>query len=216
MITQEIAQAVELLDKKKALALVQKALDEGINPVDIVQLGIVAGLEGIGKRFEKQEYFLAELMMGGKISQACIDLVTPHLPKTATTKEGVVVIGAVQGDLHDIGYGLVATQLELNGFEVHKLGVNVPAMTFIDKAREKNADIIGLSAFLVTTSPNCNEVIDYLKDMKLRDKYFVIIGGTETSQEKADAMGADGWAKNAVGAVELCKRLMAKKGGKAQ
>ena len=80
----------------------------------------------------------------------------------------------------------------------------------IDKAKEKNADIIGLSAFLVTTIPHCNEVVDYLRDMGLKDKFKVIIGGTETSQEKAEAMGADGWAKNAVGAVDLCKKLMAK------
>lgn len=211
MSVQEIAQAVEVLQKDKALSLVEQAINDGVNPAEIIQAGIVAGLEGIGKKFEAEEYFLAELMMGGKISQACIDLVTPHLPESSAAKAGVVVIGAVEGDLHDIGYGLVATQLELNGFEVHKLGVNIPAMTFIDKAKEKNADIIGLSAFLVTTIPNCNEVVDYLRDMGLKDKYKVIIGGTETSQEKAEAMGAAGWAKNAVGAVELCKRLMAEK-----
>lgn len=214
MTIQELAQAVENLDRPKALELTQKALDDGIAPAQIVQEGIVAGLEGIGKRFEAEEYFLAELMMGGKVAQACIDLVTPYLPKGGDTREGIVVIGAVEGDLHDIGYGLVATQLELNGFEVHRLGVNIPAMTFIDRARELNADIIGLSAFLVTTIPNCNEVIDYLRDMGIRDQFFVIIGGTETSQEKADAMGADGWGKNAVMAVDLCKRLMAKKRGK--
>ncbi|MCP4595992.1 cobalamin-dependent protein [Neptuniibacter sp.] len=211
MSIQEIAQAVEELKRDQALSLVEQALNDGTDPAGIVQNGIVGGLEGIGKRFEAEEYFLAELMMGGKISQACIDLVTPHLPDSAGAKAGVVVIGAVEGDLHDIGYGLVATQLELNGFEVHKIGVNIPAMTFIDKAKEKNADIIGLSAFLVTTIPNCNELIDYLRDMGLKDKYKVIIGGTETSQDKADAMGADGWAKNAVGAVDLCKRLMASK-----
>jgi len=210
MSIQEIAQAVEELKKDQALSLVEQAIKDGVDPVQIVQDGIVAGLEGIGKKFESEEYFLAELMMGGKISQACIDLVSPYLPENEGAKAGTVVIGAVEGDLHDIGYGLVATQLELNGFEVHKLGVNIPAMTFIDKAKEKNADIIGLSAFLVTTIPNCNEVVDYLRDMGLKDKFKVIIGGTETSQEKAEAMGADGWAKNAVTAVELCKKLMAK------
>ncbi|MBT4510755.1 MAG: hypothetical protein HOC20_00905 [Chloroflexi bacterium] len=210
MSIQEIAQAVEELKKDQALSLVDQAIKGGIDPVQIVQDGIVTGLQGIGKRFEAEEYFLAELMMGGKISQACIDLVTPYLPENEGAKAGTVVIGAVEGDLHDIGYSLVATQLELNGFEVHKLGVNIPAMTFIDKAKEKNADIIGLSAFLVTTIPNCNEVVDYLRDMGLKDKFKVIIGGTETSQEKAEAMGADGWAKNAVGAVDLCKKLMAK------
>lgn len=206
----ELAQAVEELRKEEALKLTEQALMENLDPALIIQAGIVAGLDGIGKRFESEEYFLAELMMGGKVSQACIALVTPHLPDVSGAKAGTVVIGAVEGDLHDIGYSLVATQLELNGFEVHKLGVNIPAMTFIDKAKEKNADIIGLSAFLVTTIPNCNEMIDYLRDMGFKDRFKVIIGGTETSQEKADAMGADGWAKNAVGAVELCKHLMAK------
>jgi len=206
----EISQAVEELEKDKALSLVQQALDEGVEPAQIIQAGIVPGLQGVGKRFEAEEYFLAELMMGGKVSQACIDLVTPYLRDSSGTSAGTVVIGAVEGDLHDIGYGLVATQLELNGFKVHKIGVNIPAMSFIDKAKEHNADIIGLSAFLVTTIPNCNEVINYLRDMGLKGKYKVIIGGTETSQEKADAMGADGWAPNAVEAVKLCQRLMGK------
>jgi len=205
---EDIAKAVTDLEKDKALELVQKALDEGVDPPQIINAGIVPGLQGVGKLFESEEYFLAELMMGGKVSQACIDLVQPHLPDTSGGNVGTVVIGAVEGDLHDIGYGLVATQLELNGFKVHKIGVNIPAMTFIDKAKETNADIIGLSAFLVTTIPNCNEVVNYLKDMGIKHKYKVIIGGTETSQEKAEEMGADGWAPNAVEAVTLCKRLM--------
>ena len=204
----EISIAVEALEKDKALELVQKALDEGVDPQEIINSGIVPGLQGVGKKFEAEEYFLAELMMGGKVSQACMDLVEPHLPDTGSATLGTVILGAVEGDLHDIGYSLVATQLELNGFKVHKIGVNVPAMTFIDKAKEVNADIIGLSAFLVTTIPNCNEVINYLRDMGVKDKYKVIIGGTETSQDKADIMGADGWALNAVDAVKLCKRLM--------
>ncbi|MFO8101322.1 MAG: cobalamin-dependent protein [Dehalococcoidia bacterium] len=205
---EDISKAVEELEKEEALSLVQKALDEGIYPPDIINSGIVPGLQGVGKRFEAEEYFLAELMMGGKVSQSCIDLVQPHLPDTGGANLGTVILGAVEGDLHDIGYGLVATQLELNGFKVHKIGVNIPAMTFIDKAKELNADIIGLSAFLVTTIPNCNEVINYLQDMGIKDKYKVIIGGAETSQEKADEMGADGWAPNAVEAVTLCKKLI--------
>jgi 5-methyltetrahydrofolate--homocysteine methyltransferase len=123
-----------------------------------------------------------------------------------------VVIGAVQGDIHDLGYGLVAKQLELAGFEVHQLGVDIAPMTFIDKAQELNADIIGLSAFLITTIPKCNIVIDYLRDMGLRDRFQVIIGGAQTSQEAADEMGADGWAPNAVEAVRLCRNLMEQRG----
>lgn len=169
---------------------------------------MLAGLKEIGRLFQEQEYFLAELMMGAKLVEECLALLDPHLPKVEGAKRGTVVIGAVQGDLHSIGYGLVAKQLELAGYEVHSVGIDVPAMTFIDKAQEVNADIIGLSAFLVTTIPNCNAVIDYLRDMGIKDKIKVIIGGAETNQEVADKMGADGWAANAIDAVKLCDKLL--------
>jgi methanogenic corrinoid protein MtbC1 len=187
---------------------VKKALNAGEDPVDLLQNGIIRALEVIGQKFEEKEYFLAELMMGGEIAEQCIKLIEPHLPPREGPARGVVVIGAVRGDLHDIGYSLVAKQLKLAGFEVHEMGVNIPAMSFIDKAQEVNADIIGLSAFLVTTIPSCSEVIDYLRDMSLRDRFKVIIGGAETSQEKADELGADGWAENAGQAVALCRNLM--------
>jgi methylmalonyl-CoA mutase cobalamin-binding domain/chain len=119
-----------------------------------------------------------------------------------------MVIGAVQGDMHDLGYSLVAKQLELAGFEVHSLGVDVAPMTFIDKAQEVNANIIGLSTFLVTTIPGCAEIIDYLRDMGLKERFKVIVGGGTTTQEVADELGADGWAPNAVEAVALCEGLM--------
>jgi len=204
----EIAKELEAIRSDNTIALVTKALEDGLDPVEILQDGIIVGLQAVGKKFESGEYFLAELMMAGKLGATCMELVTPHLPETGGTTKGVVVIGAVQGDLHDIGYGLVANQLKIAGFEVHKVGVNIPSMTFIEKAQELNADIIGLSAFLVTTIPNCTEVINYLKDMGLRDKFKVIIGGAETTKEKAEAMGCDGQADNAVEAVSLCERLM--------
>jgi methylmalonyl-CoA mutase cobalamin-binding domain/chain len=207
----EIAERVANLDDA-ATTEVNKALEAGLDPVELLQAGVIRGLELIGQKFEAGEYFLPELMMGGELAEQCITLIDPHLPEDAGTSKGVIVIGAVHGDIHDIGYGLVAKQLQLAGFEVHKIGVNVPAMTFIDKAQEVNADIIGLSAFLTTTIPNCSELVDYLRDMGLADKFKVIIGGAETSQEKADQMGADGWAPNAVEAVTLCQRLMDQNG----
>jgi methylmalonyl-CoA mutase cobalamin-binding domain/chain len=148
-------------------------------------------------------------MMAGKLGEACIEILKPHLPENAGPSEGVVVIGAVEGDLHDIGYSLVANQLKLSGFEVHMLGVNIPSMQFIEKAQELKADIIGLSAFLVTTIPNCSEIVKYLVDMGIRDKFKVIIGGAETTKKKAKEMGCDGQADNAIEAVALCKDLMA-------
>ena len=206
----EIGESVLTYQPKKAEELTKQALEEGLNPVEILQAGVISGLQVVGQKFGAKEYFLAELVMGGKVAEPCIELITPHLPESAEGRLGTVVIGAVKGDLHTIGYGLVTTQLELAGFKVHKLGIDLPSMTFIDKAKEFNADIIGLSAFLVTTIPYCKEVIGYLKDMNLQDKYKVIIGGAETSAEKAEAMDADGWALNAVQAVSLCRRLMGK------
>ena len=208
MDTKDIQEVFVKLESEKTVSMVKEALEAGLDPVAVLQEGIVAGLQEVGRKFGAGEYFLAELMMAGKLGESCIEIITPHLPEASGPKKGVVVIGAVEGDLHDIGYGLVANQLKLAGFKVHQLGVNVPSMTFIDKAKELNADIIGLSAFLVTTIPNCAEVVNYLKDMGVRDSYKVIIGGAETTKEKAEAMGCDGQADNAVEAVKLCETLM--------
>ena len=204
----EIAKELEAIKSDNTIALVEQALTDGLDPVKILQDGIIAGLQEVGKKFESGKYFLPELMMAGKLGATCMELVTPHLPETEGPKKGVVVIGAVQGDLHDIGYGLVANQLKIAGFEVHELGVNTKSMAFIEKAQEVKADIIGLSAFLVTTIPNCAEVVNYLNDMDIRDEFKVIIGGAETTKEKAEAMGCDGQADNAIEAVSLCEQLM--------
>jgi 5-methyltetrahydrofolate--homocysteine methyltransferase len=207
----DIARGIAAMEEG-VVAEVERALREGQDPVALLQGGVIRGLEMIGEKFESGEYFLPELLLGGKIAEGCIALIDCHLPDRKGRALGVVVIGAVKGDLHDIGYGLVAKQLTLAGFEVHQLGVDVPAMTFIDKAQELNADIIGLSAFLVTTIPHCADVIDYLRDMGLRHRFRVIIGGAQTNQENADEMGADGWAPNAVAAVRLCRDLMERQG----
>lgn len=209
MSIKEIVDAIVELEDDKAIALVTEAVQKGeLQPVEILQDGIMKGLKEIGDRFGTGEYFLAELVLGGNLTDRCIEVLQPYLPKNTGPKKGKVVIGAVKGDLHTIGYGLVAKQLSLAGYEIIDMGVDVPSMTFIDKAREVNADIIALSAFLVTTIPYCVELINYLKDLNIRDQFKVIIGGTETNQAAADAMGADGWSPDAVDAVKLCNRLL--------
>lgn len=209
MTAKDLAIAITELEDDSAYEMITEALEsKKVDPLDLLQNGVMAGLSEIGRMFGTGEYFLAELVLGGDIANKCIEMLEPYLPKNEGPKKGVVVIGAVKGDLHSIGYGLVAKQLELAGYEVHSVGVDVPSLTFIEKAKEYNADIIGLSAFLVTTIPYCAEVISYLKDMGIREKYKVIIGGTETNQEAADKMGADGWSPNATEAVKLCDRLM--------
>jgi dimethylamine corrinoid protein len=204
----EIAELIADLDDE-AIEVVKECLEAGLDPVSILKEGVVKGLEKIGQLFESKDYFLAELMVGGELAETCIKIIDPHLPVTADgSSQGVVVIGAVSGDLHDIGYGLVAKQLELAGFEVHSIGVNNDSMRFIEKAKEVGAHIIGLSAFLVTTIPNCKDVVNYVRDMGLQDKFKIIMGGAETNQEKSNMMGADGWAPNAMEAVTLCKTIM--------
>ncbi len=188
---------------------VTAALAGGEEPLVLLQEGVIGGLGRIGEQFEAGEYFLGELILGGEIAEKCIALIDPHLPKGRGAPRGVVVIGAVQGDMHDLGYGLVAKRLELAGFEVHSMGVDVAPMTFIDKAREVDADIIGLSSFLVTTLPCCSEVLDYLRDMNLRERFKVIVGGGATTEEIAEELGTDGWAETAVSAVALCEGLVA-------
>jgi 5-methyltetrahydrofolate--homocysteine methyltransferase len=207
---EDVREAVWTLKKQKAFDLVQQAIEEGVDPVAILKEGVIAGLQEVGRRFGAGEYFLAELVMSGKVAEPCIDFLNPYLPPNKEGVQGKVVIGAVTGDLHTIGYGLVTTQLELNGFEVKKLGIDLPSKHFIEKAEEHNADIIGLSAFLVTTIPYCPEVLQYMVDMGVRDKFKLIIGGTECTADKADAMDVDGWALNAVAAVPLCKHLQGK------
>ena len=204
----KLAELIAEVDESASDA-VAAALGRGEDPLVLLQEGVIRGLERIGEKFEAKEYFLPELMVGGQIAEQCIALVNPHLPKDRGAPRGVMVIGAVQGDMHDLGYNLVAKQLELVGFEVHSLGVDIAPMTFIDRAREVNADIIALSTFLVTTIPGCSEVIDYLRDMGLRERFKVIVGGGTMTQETADQLGSDGWAPNAVEAVGLCKGLVA-------
>ena len=157
---------------------------------------------------------MLELMMAGDLGKKLMAAITPHLPKVeGAQKPGKIVIGSSKGDIHDIGKNVVITQLQLAGFEVFDLGVDVPSMTFVDKARETGADIIAMSAFLTTTMAYFSEVINYLKDMGLRDKYRVIVGGGTTDAAFAESIDADGTAPDAIQAVKLCQNLIAMKKG---
>lgn len=209
MSIEKIREAIIELEDDVAETLIREALaEESISAEVILKKGIMDGLKEIGRLFGEGEYYLAELVLGGELTDRCIRIVEPYLPKNDGPKKGIIVMGAVKGDLHDIGYGLCAKQLELAGYEVHETGIDTPSMKFIEEAKKYNADIIGLSAFLVTTIPYCEEVIRYLNDLNIRDQYKVIIGGTETSDAYADEIGANGWSADAVGCVELCNKLM--------
>lgn len=204
---EQVTMAIEQLRDEEAEALVQRAIDEHVDPEELLTSGVLLGMKKFGEKFSRGEYFLAELIMGGEIGKRCTDLITPHLTGTMK-KSGVVVIGAVKSDVHSIGKDLVGMQLSLSGYEVFDVGIDVPTMKFIEKAREVKADIIGLSAFLTSTIPYTAELVKYLVDMGLRDDFKVIIGGTGTSMEYARSIGADGWAKDCFDAVTFCDELL--------
>lgn len=212
MSIQEIAEAVERLDEARAEALVKEALKEGANPWQVLQEGIVKGIKAVGDKFGKGEYFLLELQEGADLAERLVPLVKPRLSSEQVKPKGTVIMATVKGDLHDIGKNLVIMQLSLNGYQVHDMGMDNPAMNIINKAKEVKADVIGLSALLLSTLPCQAEVIKTLKDLGLRDRFRVIIGGGVTTQAWADEIGADGWGADAVQAVAVVDELLGKGG----
>jgi corrinoid protein of di/trimethylamine methyltransferase len=207
---QDLAQAVidGLPDRARALA--EEALRRGIDPLDAIEQGFKPGMDVVGDGFAKGELFIPDLMMSGEAMKIGIATLEPELMKRKQERRvlGKVVIGTVQGDIHEIGKTLVATMLTANGFEVHDLGVDVSAQQFLDKVREVNADVVGMSALLTTTILNQETVILTLKEAGLRDQVKVVVGGVPTSPEWASEIGADGYAENATEAVEVIKRLV--------
>lgn len=193
----------------RARALASEALDAGIDPLEAIDKGFKPGMDVVGEGFANGELFIPDLMMSGEAMKTAIATLEPELLKRRQQREvlGKVVIGTVQGDIHEIGKTLVATMLAANGFEVYDLGVDVSAQQFVDTVREVDADVVGLSALLTTTILNQEEIIVNLKEAGLRDKVKVIIGGVPASPEWAEEIGADGYAENATDAVKVVRQL---------
>jgi corrinoid protein of di/trimethylamine methyltransferase len=194
----------------RASELAAEALQAGIDPLEAIERGLKPGMDVVGEGFACGELFIPDLMMSGEAMKAAMATLEPELMKRKQARKvlGKVVIGTVQGDIHEIGKTLVATMLAANGFEVHDLGVDVPAQRFLDKVREVGADVLGLSALLTTTILNQEAVILTLKEAGLRQTVKVIIGGVPASPEWAEEIGADAYAENATQAVEVVKQLV--------
>jgi corrinoid protein of di/trimethylamine methyltransferase len=207
---EEMAKAVidGLPDKARELAA--EALRQGVDPLEAIDLGFKPGMDVVGEGFANGELFIPDLMMSGEAMKAAIAALEQELinRRQERTVLGKVVIGTVQGDIHEIGKTLVATMLSANGFEVHDLGVDVSATAFVDAVRETGANVLGLSALLTTTILNQESVILNLKEAGLRDRVKVIVGGVPASKEWAEEIGADGYAENATEAVEVVKSLV--------
>ena len=188
--------------------LVEQALNENFPPTEIINNGLIAGMNVIAEKFKNNEIFVPEVMLAARAMQSGLAIVKPLLSETGHEAVGKVLIGTVKGDQHDIGKNLVAMMLEGAGFEIIDLGSNVPTDKFIHSVIELNPDILALSALLTTTMPEMATIINELNNRNLRDKVKVIIGGAPVSQSYADKIGADGYAPDAGMAVELAKSLL--------
>jgi corrinoid protein of di/trimethylamine methyltransferase len=199
-------------DTDQVTVLAQRSLDLRIDPLDAINQGFVPGVNFVGEQFALGEMFLPDLVMGGEAMKAAVALLEPEMVRRGSQRAslGTVVLGTVTGDIHEIGKTLVQTMLSATGFQVHDLGVDVPTELFVAKAREVNADIVGLSALLTTTMPAQRLVVQALEREGLRPKVKVIVGGAPVTREWAAAIGADGYGEDAIAAVTLAKALMEK------
>ena len=214
-IAHKLGNALTQGDKEAAVAATQTALAQGVAPVALVQEVIVPALTEVGKHFENLDIFLPELMAAGEAGNACTDLIEQAILKSGKLMqvEGTVVIGAVKGDIHDIGKNIVTSLLKAQGFKVIDLGKDVPASRFLEAAETNHADIIAASALMSITRAGARDVAILLRDRGMKDQYFYIVGGGSITQEYSDEIGADGFSETGSGAVELAKSLMTKKRG---
>ncbi|HPC61649.1 MAG TPA: corrinoid protein [Verrucomicrobiota bacterium] len=205
----KLYEAVVNGDAKAAHAITQQALAEGVDPLVLVNQHMIPAMDEVGRRFEASEYFVPELLIAARAMKSALDLIRPLLVARGDKPVGRVAIGTVKGDLHDIGKNLVASLLEGGGFEVIDLGVNVPPEKFIETVREKQANIVAMSALLTTTMPAMKTTIDALKQAGVRNQVKVLVGGAPITEKYAEEIGADGYSENAVGAVALAKKVVA-------
>ena len=209
-ILENLATAVLEGDETKARENAQEALARQMDPLEAVEEGLSRGMAVVGQRFENGEAYLPDLLIATETFKAAIEILQPEIEaqQKQMAKKGTVVIGTVRGDMHSIGKNIVATVLETNGYDVVDIGVDNPALQFIEQARKAKADVIALSSLMTTTMPAQREVIETLEEMGLRDLYFVIVGGGPVNQEWADEIDADGYGETAIHAVELVQELL--------
>ncbi|WP_406670627.1 dimethylamine corrinoid protein MtbC [Methanolobus sp. ZRKC4] len=205
----ELSDAIVSCKNDAVEAAVEKARGQGIAPADIIENGLAAGMNEVGILFERGKLFLPHVMMAAGAMEAGVALLEADMPKDAASKKlGVIVNGTVEGDVHDIGKSIVSTMLQSAGFEVHDIGRDVPLQVFIDKIKETDADMVGMSALMTTTLQGQKDVIEMLKEQGMRDNIKVMVGGAPATQAWAEKIGADCYAENASEAVAKAKELL--------
>ena len=191
--------------------LVNRGLEDGLGPEQMLYDALIPSLEEVGARFERGDFFVPEMLIAARAMQGALDILRPLLAETGAAEIGTYVMGTVKGDVHDIGKNLVNIMLEGAGFTVYDLGVNVAPETFVEQVQEHQPDIVGFSAFLTTTMPMFKANINALEKAGIRDEVIVMVGGAPVTQEYADKVGADGYAADASAAVRLAKDLIERK-----
>jgi corrinoid protein of di/trimethylamine methyltransferase len=207
---QKMSQSILDGDSDAAVALAKQAIEAGVDPLDAISKGFVLGVNQVGENFACGQAFLPELVMAGEAMKAAVATLEPEMQKRGTSRQvyGKVVLATVEGDIHEIGKTLVGTMLSASGFQVYDLGVDVPAARIIEKVKEVDADLVGLSALLTTTMVKQKEVIDELDKLGLRKKVKVMVGGAPVTKDWVQKIEADGYSEDAIGAVGLAKKLV--------
>lgn len=210
VILERLKEAIVSLDIEGVKKACREAIDAGIPAYKCISEAMAKGLEVVGEKYERGEYFLADLVVAGEAMKEGIKILEPYLRTGEAERLGKVVIGTVRGDMHDIGKNIVATLLSGAGFEVIDLGVDVPTEAFVEAVRKHKPHIVGMSALLTTTMVEMENVIKALEHAGLRNKVKIIIGGAPVSKEYAEKIGADAYAKDAVEGVSICKSWVLK------
>jgi methanogenic corrinoid protein MtbC1 len=207
----ELVKLLSDLKEPEALAFVQKALGEGVDPMDLLGEAKEA-MNIVGQRCASEEYFIPDLVFSGEILKSIVKMLEPHLKKGQEAERlGKVIIGTVAGDIHDIGKNLVVFMLDVNGFEVLDLGIDVPVQKFVDTIKETGTKVVGLSGFLTLAYDSMKQTVEAMKAAGLRDKVKVMIGGGQVSEEIRKYTGADAYGKDAVAGVSLAKQWLGAK-----
>lgn len=207
-ILEEVKQAIVDGDDDIAVAQIEQALEEGIDPERVLKQAIVPGIERAGELWRENVYFMPDVVLSAEAFRVAMKAVEPHLAGRETNKLGTIIIGVVAGDMHDLGKSIVIAMLTGAGFEVIDLGVDVPTETFIEKIKELNPDIVGIGCYMTTTMLELKDMMKLLEGSELRGRTKVMIGGVPTTQQFADEIGADAWGKDALDAVGKARNLM--------